>query len=94
MKSGRHLRRRYGRATRGKTAQPSIYKALKAAGCALDSHESDLYVRDSETARRIIKEVNAVPSLGKWQTSTFRGNDGHAWIEIPFAYDPWWEKKR
>lgn len=92
-RSRKGLKKRYGHATRGKVAQPSIYKRLKAAGCAIENHESDLYVRDSETARRIIREVNAVPSLGKWSTSTFTGSDGHRWIDIPFAYDPWWQKR-
>ena len=86
------LKKRYGRAT-GRRSQPSIYKRLRDAGCALDHHESDLYVRDSETARRIIREVNAVPSLGKWRAEPFMGSDGHRWLDIPFAYDPWWEKR-
>jgi hypothetical protein len=89
----RALKRRYGHGRGGRPSQPSIYKRLKAAGCVIDNHESDLYVRDSDTARRIIREVNAVPSLGKWATSTFRGTDGHQWIDIPFAYDPWWQKR-
>ena len=89
-KSG--LRRRYGHSSSG-----SLYEQLKAAGCAIDHHESDLYVRDSETARKIIKAGNDASrkanSGQRWATSTFTGTDGHRWIDIPFAYDPWWQKR-
>lgn len=92
MRRKKSLRRRYGH-----SSGASLYAQLKAAGCAIDNHESDLYVRDSETARRIIKAVNDAGREGnlgqRWATSAFRGTDGHVWIDIPFAYDPWWSKR-
>lgn len=34
----------------------SLYERLKSAGCDLDSHESDLYVKDTPEARKIIRQ--------------------------------------
>lgn len=64
---------------------PSPYRALKAAGLVIEHHESDLYVRDSDTARRIIKDSG-------WGYERFQ-SEGKPWLDVPFAYSPWWEKK-
>ena len=70
----------------------TIYSALKAANCEIDSHESDLYVRDTETARTIL--VDWVRAGRVLSFSTFRCNrDGTSWLDIPFAYDPYWEQR-
>jgi hypothetical protein len=69
----------------------SVYQALVAAGCEIDHHESDLYVRDTAEANEV---------LAQWPQDRIRGrhfidNIEHvAWLEIPFAYDPHWESKR
>ena len=71
----------------------SIYQQLKAAGCAIDSHESDLYVEDTETARKIIEQARkgghpVSPSRFVNQiTKTI-------WIDLPFCFDPWWEARQ
>jgi hypothetical protein len=66
----------------------SVYRDLLKAGCEIDSHESDLYVRDTPAARTILQ------FHGKsWQA--FRSQvDGLIWLDVPFAYEPFWEKRK
>jgi len=59
----------------------TVYEELKAAGCKMDSHESDLYVEFTEEVAKILPKYDI--------TYTYIGN---GWIEIPFAFDPFWEK--
>lgn len=68
------------------TVRPGLHAALEAAGIALDHHESDLYVRDSQKARIILRDY------GVTKPEVFLSN-GIAWIDVPFAYAPWWEAK-
>jgi len=67
----------------------SPYRALKAAGLAIEHHESDLYVRATAEAQRIVKKSG-------WGHKTFWSNRppvGELWLDVPFAYDPWWKKR-
>lgn len=64
----------------------SIYTELKDAGCELDNHETDLYVKLCPKAIEIIRDME--PVVGR---STFM-SDGELWMDIPFAYDPAWRK--
>lgn len=64
----------------------SIYEVLRDAGCTLDSHESDLYVLATEEARRLTE--------GQPSRSFFTDSEGKQWVEIPFAFDPWWEGRK
>ena len=67
---------------------PSPYQALRASGAPLDSHESDLYVKDTPEVRKIIA---ANPQ--SWSFSRFRHQvTKEMWLDLPFAFDPWWEK--
>jgi len=64
-----------------------LYDKLKDAGIVMDSHESDLYVPSSAEALKLIKEHG-------FNYSFFRSNiDGKLWIEVPFAYSPWWDER-
>lgn len=68
----------------------SLYTELRDSGTEIDCHESDLYVpRTAENltilARYPLQRGNAV---------TFTSQiDGKLWLDIPFAYDPWWEAR-
>lgn len=75
-------------ANKGTPLYPSPYHKLKVAGCTLDHHESDLYVKATEKARRILHASG-------WGYEMFRSAKtpaGELWLEVPFAYSPWWEK--
>jgi hypothetical protein len=67
--------------------EESPYSAALAAGIQIDSHESDLYIKGTPEAFAIVKRTGA-------SYSTFRSNiDRETWIDVPFAYLPWWEAR-
>jgi hypothetical protein len=66
---------------------PTVYQALLAAGCQMDSHESDLYVAPSETAHAIIRQYAVHYNRFTSQT------DGQLWYDLPFRFDPWWDAR-
>ncbi len=64
----------------------TIYAAAKEQGIETDSHESDLYLKDSPITKALlgVAHVNA---------KSFRHQvDGSLWWEIPFAFSPFWDK--
>ena len=80
------LDREIAEALHGASGGGSLYKELIAAGIQTDHHESDLYVLDTLTARDIMKRY------GKKGSSFTSQVDGKRWIDVPFAYEPFWEK--
>lgn len=67
----------------------SLYQTLKGLlpAAYLDHHESDLYVRKTPLTVSIIRQFGA-------NVSSFKSDkDGHEWLDVPFAYEPFWEKK-
>ena len=67
-----------------------LYEAIKAALPEEDigNHESDLYPKATPEALAILaeQEIHGV--------SFFKHTVTHeTWVEVPFAYDPWWEAK-
>jgi len=70
----------------------SLYDKLKAAGQQLDHHESDLYVKRTPEADAIIRAHGGPEAKN---ARPFIDNiDGQPWIDIPFAYIPYWERKQ
>lgn len=68
----------------------TLYEDAKSAGLPMASHESDLYLPDTAEAREIL----ARHPLQKSNATRFRSQiDGKTWIDIPFAYLPFWEAK-
>lgn len=64
-----------------------IYFRLVAAGCLIDHHESDLYVKDSPEAREVLRTADIR------DIKSFLGNhDRELWFELPFMYVPFWRK--
>lgn len=66
----------------------SLYKDLRAAGIPIDHHESDLYVLATPAARSLIKK-HGIKAPGSFKSDV----DGMIWFDIPFAYEPFWDKK-
>ena len=62
-----------------------LYKALKDAGCEIDGHESDLHVRLTDASAEIIRQAKA--------RGTPFVSDGNIWLEIPFIFTPFWERR-
>ena len=67
----------------------SFYQTLKRLVPAsyLDHHESDLYVRDTPIARLVIRQ------FGRESSGFTSKVDGQRWLDVPFAYEPFWNKK-
>jgi hypothetical protein len=70
----------------------SIYSRLVAAGCQIDSHESDLYVKASPEALAVIRQFEAEGGVTHRKRFTSQ-IDGTEWYDLPFAFDPFWAKK-
>jgi len=66
-----------------------IYPLLKEAGATMDNHESDLYVLLDEKSSPIIEAYNPI-GASKFISQI----DGKMWMDIPFAYLPYWEAKQ
>lgn len=70
----------------------SIYQRLKSAGVPLDNHESDLYAKVTSASRPIVEE--RMRSGDHSRVTVFVSQiDGALWYDIPFAFDPFWERK-
>jgi len=66
----------------------TIYEKIMKAGIEFSSHESDLYVLKTPESEKIISGYKF-----KSIVSVFYGTDKRMWYDIPFAYDPYWQKK-
>ncbi len=67
----------------------TLYQALVRAGITVEGHESDLYFPATHQSRSILRRfpkhnVNA---------RNF-GSGGKTWIDVAFAYDPFWERRK
>lgn len=71
----------------------SIYEEMIAAGVEYDHHESDLYVKDCQEARDVLKMHDK--KVDGWNVERFTNEiDGTPWLDIPFAYTPYWDAVR
>jgi hypothetical protein len=71
----------------------TLFQELTAAGCEIGNHESDLHVKVCEKALIIIVDHVLLPGSTLQMPSKFASNmDGEMWWDIPFAYDPFWQR--
>ena len=68
----------------------TLYSELKAAGVKIRNWESDLYFESTEVARTILEKY---PQQKKIARNFFSEVERAAWIDVPFAYDPFWESR-
>lgn len=66
----------------------SVYNQIKATGCDIAHHESDLYCPVTPETTDIVKNYQFKGNVRKFTNRI----DGTPWYEIPFAYDPFWQK--
>lgn len=66
----------------------SLCSELAAAGIPVDHHESDLYVKDGPAAREILSR-HAPDGATRFTSQV----DGQVWVEVPFAYEPFWDAR-
>jgi hypothetical protein len=68
----------------------SLFSDVLAAGIPHASHESDLYLPDTQPVRDIlVRHPEWLRNVERFQNQV----EGACWIDIPFAYDPWWEAR-
>lgn len=68
----------------------SIYQKAKEIGIEIDSHETDLYLKDCQESRKLIEEYEFKNNVTKFRSQI----DKCLWFDVPFAYDPAWEKRQ
>ena len=66
----------------------TIYEQMKAAGVQIDNHESDLYVPVNAATMQILDGYEHIQNV---TTFIAQGTD-EKWYDIPFAYDPFWDR--
>lgn len=68
----------------------TIYKKAVAllAKEEISNHESDLYLKKTEISSKLIEEYEFKASVREFYSNI----DHQLWYDIPFAYDPFWEK--
>ena len=64
-----------------------LYTSVKASGIPIDHHESDLYMPVTPLTRALVAEYEFKGNVTRFTAST-----GGAWFDVPFAYQPWWDK--
>lgn len=66
----------------------SIWTEVEARGIPYRNHESDLYIPVTDETTALLRKLGI-------KFSTFRNRvEGGLWYDIPFAYEPWWEKRQ
>lgn len=71
--------------------QHGLYADLTAAGIPTASHESDLYFPDTEQACAILARYPTEQSNARRFTNQAPPHKGERWLDVPFAYLPWWK---
>lgn len=70
----------------------TIYSDMIAAGIEVHSHESDLYVPNTPESREILAKHHK--KVDGWNVQSFTNQiDGAQWLDIPFAYEPFWQSR-
>jgi len=66
----------------------SIYEQMIKNNVPIGSHESDLYAKVTPMSTLILQDYEF-----RHNVKSFRNNvDGKIWYDVPFAYDPFWDK--
>ena len=63
-----------------------IYAEVRDKGISYDFHCSDLYIPVNKETRELVS------SYEYYMNVTIFYSDDEAWFEIPFAYNPHWDK--
>jgi len=72
----------------------TIWARMNYCGLTMGNHESDLYVQDTQTARDILDMFPTHKANARRFVNQAPPHAGEVWIDIPFAYDPWWNAKQ
>lgn len=75
------------------TTMNSLYETLTEAGIETANHETDLYFPATQKALEILDQFPQQKGIAERFTNDAPPNVGEQWIDVPFAYDPEWEKR-
>jgi hypothetical protein len=70
--------------------EASLYQDLVDAGIPVDNHESDLYFQKSAAALEILDKYPEQSKLSSLFKNEAPPHVGEWWIEVPFAFMPFW----
>lgn len=65
----------------------SLYTDMVELGVPISNHYSDLYVPATPETRALIKKH------GRTAESFINQVEGGVWLDVPFAFDPYWERR-
>ena len=69
--------------------EKSLYDRAIEQGLEMGCHESDLYLKVTPESKELIKNYSYRPNV----TTFISQIDKALWYDIPFAYQPFWEKR-
>lgn len=72
----------------------SLYTELIEAGIDTSNHESDLYFPASPEALSILDRHPTQKANATRFHNQAPPNVGQLWVDVPFAFDPWWEMRQ
>lgn len=72
----------------------TLYDELVAAGIPVSNHESDLYFKATPEALNLLKKYPTELSNAVSFINQAAPHKGERWIDVPFAFTPWWEARR
>ncbi len=76
---------------RSEPVATTAYDELCAIGAELDHHESDLFVRESEAARAVLRK-HALRFSSFAAHRPDKSVPVQTWLEVPFAWMPFWRR--
>jgi hypothetical protein len=65
-----------------------IYEEAQKLGVEIDHHASDLYIPVTPKTKKLIEQYEYRSIVKIFQNQI----DGKSWYDIPFAYQPFWNK--
>jgi hypothetical protein len=77
-----------GHPSLGSKPSPTLSQEAERLSLGMDSHESDLYLRATPEALELLERF----PLHKKNAQAFTCEiHGGKWLDIPFAFDPFWQ---
>lgn len=67
-----------------------LWDTVQREGVPYDSHASDLYIPVNNRTRQLIQGYQFQANV----TTFINNHDRLRWYDIPFAYVPYWDKKK
>lgn len=73
----------------GTMTSAELYRHVLEQGIEHDSHASDLYIKVDSRSQDLVQQYKF-----RTNVTTFTSQiDKQLWYDIPFAYQPFWEKR-